>query len=91
MEGPPVLHQRSGGSVNIWTTQPDGSDAAPTPPTSDWDVRNAALGDGRIVYQLGADLHVFDLASGGDRRLTFDLVSDFDQLRSRLVNRRSSS
>jgi tricorn protease len=48
-------------------------------------VRNASLGDGRIAYQLGADLHVLDIASGEDKLLKASLVSDFDQLRTRLV------
>ncbi|MCM2257708.1 MAG: S41 family peptidase, partial [Vicinamibacteria bacterium] len=38
---------------------------------------------GRIVYQLGADLRLFDLASGQDQALAIDLVSDFDQARKR--------
>jgi tricorn protease len=48
-------------------------------------VRNAALGDGRIVYQLGADLHVLDLATSKDEQLAINLVSDFDQQRTRQI------
>jgi tricorn protease len=55
---------------------------APADQHKDWDVRNAALGDGRIVYQLGADLHVLDLARGKDEQLAINLVSDFDQQRT---------
>jgi tricorn protease len=45
-------------------------------------VRNAALGDGRIVYQLGAEMHVLDLATSKDEQLAINLVSDFDQQRA---------
>jgi tricorn protease len=75
----------SGGSDNLWSSRPDGSDRRQLTRHKEWDVRNAALGDGRIAYQLGADLHVLDIASGEDRRLAASLVSDFDQLRTRLV------
>jgi tricorn protease len=75
----------AGGSDNLWSSRPDGSDRRQLTRHKEWDVRNAALGDGRIAYQLGADLHLFDIATGADTRLLASLVSDFDQLRARLV------
>jgi tricorn protease len=75
----------AGGSDNLWTSRPDGSDRRQLTRHQEWDVRNASLGDGRIAYQLGADLHVLDTGSGDDKRLVASLVSDFDQLRTRLV------
>jgi tricorn protease len=74
-----------GGSDNLWSMAPDGSDPRPLTRHVDWDVRNAALGEGRIVYQLGADLHVLDLASSKDEQLAISLVSDFDQQRTRQI------
>lgn len=73
------------GADNLWSARPDGSDRRAHTTHKDWDVRNASLGDGRIVYQLGADLHVLDLASGTDKLVKASLVSDFDQQRTRLV------
>ncbi|RLM48825.1 peptidase S41, partial [Halobellus sp. Atlit-31R] len=64
---------------------PDGSDRKVHTSHREWDVRTAALGDGRIAYQLGADLRVFDIASGNDTRVEASLVSDFDQQRTRRV------
>jgi tricorn protease len=74
-----------GGSDNLWSMSADGGDPRQLTRHSDWDVRNAALGDGRIVYQLGADLHVLDLATAGDEQLAISLVSDFDQQRTRQI------
>lgn len=73
------------GADNIWSSLPDGSDARQLTQHTGWDVRNAQLGDGRIAYQLGADLRVLDLASGADKPLDIQLVSDFDQQRTRQV------
>ena len=73
------------GSDNLWSMAADGSDARQLTQHKDWDVRNAALGDGRIVYQLGADLHVLDLASGKNEQLAISLISDFDQQRTRQI------
>lgn len=73
------------GADRIWSARPDGSDARVHTSNTAWDVRYASLGDGRIAYQLGADLHVLDLASGADQSLTLQLVSDFDQQRRRRI------
>jgi tricorn protease len=73
------------GSDNIWSSDANGGDLREHTHHKDWDVRNAALGDGRIVYQLGADVQVLDLASGATRPLKVSLVSDFDQQRTRQI------
>lgn len=73
------------GADNVWTSLPDGSDRRQLTRHKEWDVRSASLGDGRIAYQLGADLRVFDIASGQDTRLNASLLSDFDQQRLRRV------
>jgi tricorn protease len=58
-----------GGSDNLWSMLPDGSDRRALTTHTQWDVRNAALGDGKIVYQLGADLHVLDLERARRQRV----------------------
>lgn len=75
----------AGGADNLWTANPDGSGRRQLTNHKDWDVRTASLGDGRIAYQLGADLHIFDIASGADSLLKASLLSDFDQQRMRRV------
>jgi tricorn protease len=72
-----------GGADQLWSSKGDGSDARAHTANRDWDVRNAALGDGKVAYQMGADIHVLDLASGLDQTLAVSLVSDFDQQRKR--------
>src|SRR5690606_34729030 len=39
----------------------------------------------RVVYQLGADLRVFDLRDGSDRLVPVDLGSDYGQRRPRFI------
>ncbi len=80
----------AGGSDNLWSMLPDGSDRRALTAHTQWDVRNASLGDGKIVYQLGADLHVLDLAAPAASAsvsppLAISLVSDFDQQRARQI------
>src|SRR5262249_26863236 len=49
------------------------------------DIQSPSLSEGRIVYQLGADIHLYDIASGSDKAVPIELASDFDHLRERWV------
>lgn len=69
------------GTMNLWSMAPDGSDLRQHSRHVGWDVKSPAISAGRIVYQLGADLHLLDLANGQDRKLEVTLASDFDQRR----------
>jgi tricorn protease len=71
------------GADKLWSSKADGSDPRAHTSNKEWDVRNAALADGKVAYQMGADIHIVDLASGADRTLAVSLVSDFDQQRKR--------
>ena len=75
------------GADKLWSSRPDGSDPRPHTANKDWDVRNATLGDGKVAYQMGADIHVIDLATNADQALAIKLVSDFDQQRKRRPHR----
>src|ERR1051326_5377450 len=71
--------------MNLWSVKPDGSDARQHTFHKGWDVLGASLSEGRIVYQLGADLRVYDIAKNEDRLLMVRLASDFDQSREHWV------
>lgn len=73
------------GTMNLWSMKPDGGDLKQHTKHRGWDVTSPALAEGRIVYQLGADLHLHDLAANSDRKLSIRLDSDFDQTRERFV------
>ncbi|HSK10513.1 MAG TPA: PDZ domain-containing protein, partial [Vicinamibacterales bacterium] len=73
------------GAMNIWSMAEGGGDLRQHTRHREFEVRSPSLSDGRIAYQLGADIHVLDLASGEDRAVPIALVSDFDQMRERWV------
>ncbi len=73
------------GTMNIWSMNENGADLRQHTHHEGWDVQTAQLSEGRIVYQLGADLHVYDIASNHDRKLEITVASDFDHLRERWV------
>src|SRR5262249_41455962 len=50
-----------------------------------WDIQSPSLWQGKIAYQLGADLHLLDVATGDDKTLNIDLPSDFDHLREHWI------
>lgn len=75
------------GVMNLWSMKPDGSDLKQLTHHADFDVKTPALSDGKIVYQHGADLWLFTIASGTDTPLDIRLASDFDQERERWVKK----
>ncbi len=74
------------GTMNLWSMDENGGDVKQHTRHSGWDVRHPDLQAGRIVYELGADLRLFDIASGTDREIPLTLASDFDQLREKWVD-----
>lgn len=73
------------GAYNIYSANLDGGDVKSLTKHRDWEVRNPQLGDGKIAYQLGANLHVLDLNKQDDKLVNVALVSDFDQSRQRYI------
>ena len=73
------------GHDNLWSMTSEGADLRQLTHERELGIRGASLDHGRIVYQLGADLHVYDIAAGTERKLAIDLTSDFDQERRHLV------
>ncbi len=75
------------GAMNLWSMKADGSDLKQHTQHAGWDVMSASLYNGRIAYQLGADIRIYDIASGEDRVVPIALESDFDQEREHIVSR----
>jgi tricorn protease len=73
------------GTMNLWSMDPNGKDLRQHTHHADFDVQSPSLGDGKIAYQLGADLRVYDVATGSDTKVPISLVSDFDQTREKWI------
>ena len=73
------------GVMNVYSMGPDGHDLKEETHHRGMNVQSASLSEGRIVYQLGADLWLLDLAKGSDAIVPITVVSDFDQLRDHWV------
>ncbi len=75
------------GTMNVFSMDPQGKDLKQHTHHSGFDVQSAALSEGRIVYQCGADLWLLDLNTNQDAIIPITLVSDFDQLRDHWVKK----
>ena len=73
------------GTMNLWSMSADGRELRQHTKHVGWDVTSPSLSEGRIVYQLGADLWLFDIASDSDRAIPITLSSDLDQMREHWV------
>jgi tricorn protease len=73
------------GTMNLWSMDETGHHLTQHTHHQGWDLKNPSLSDGKIVYQYGADLHLFDIGRGTDRTIPIELPSDFDHLREHWV------
>ncbi|MHC4142384.1 MAG: S41 family peptidase, partial [Planctomycetota bacterium] len=75
------------GTMNLWSMNPDGGDLRPHTRHTGWEVKTPSLHNGRIVYQRGADLHVYDIGANRDRLLGITLESDLDETREHWIDK----
>jgi tricorn protease len=74
------------GSMNLWSMQPDGSDPQQLTQHDAFDVASPSLSSGRIAYQHGADIHLYDIAKGETAVVDIQLQSDLEQSRERWID-----
>jgi tricorn protease len=66
-----------GGTGNLWSMLPDGSDRRQHTQLQGWDARYPSIGpDGRIVFMWGGDIHLYEPAAGTEHKLVVDLPSE---------------
>lgn len=75
------------GHMNVWSMKPDGKDLLQHTKIVGLDIQDMSLRDGKIAYQLGADIHMLDLANGKSAMVPIALETDLDQLRERWVEK----
>jgi tricorn protease len=76
------------GTVNLWSIDAQGGDLRQHTTHKGWDIRHAAIDGSRVVYAVGADLYLVDLAqAGAPRKLDIALGGDFDQQRERWIKK----
>lgn len=73
------------GTLNLWSMDGNGKELRQHTFHKGWDIGGASISGDRVVYQLGADLRVADLAQGTDAALSIQLSTDLDQMRERWV------
>jgi tricorn protease len=76
------------GTVNLWSADSRGGDLRQHTMHKGWDIRHAAVDGSRVVYALGADLYLVDLAqNAAPKKLDIGLGGDFDQQRERWIKK----
>ena len=75
------------GQFNLWSVDANGGDLRQHTQHRGWDIRSASIDGTRVVYALGADLRLLELATDEDQRLRITLGGDADAQRQRWVPR----
>lgn len=71
------------GSDNIWSVDENGGDPRQHTQSAAWQMRTPYLYQGKIVYQSGADLFAWEIASGATTPIQLSLATDSDYSRDR--------
>lgn len=69
------------GTMNLWSMDENGGSLKQLTRYADLDIQSASLDQGRIAFQRGADLYVYDIAKASAQKLDITLQSDFDASR----------
>jgi tricorn protease len=79
------------GTMNVWSMNEDGKDLKQQTFSKGWDLQTPSLSEGRIVYQKGADLVLYDIRANTEKTLDIRLLSDFAQRKPRWIKNPMSS
>lgn len=71
------------GTMNVWSMDENGGDKKQHTTHDEFDVRYANVSNGNIVYQKGADLWKYNIASNSSEKINITLATDLDQLREK--------
>jgi tricorn protease len=74
------------GTMNIWSMNTTGADLKQHTMVTRIDLSDADLNDGRIVCQMGADILLYDIATGKSAIPDIYLNTDFDQKRVQWIS-----
>jgi len=75
------------GTMNLWSMNLGGGDLKQITFHQGYDASSPSLHNGKVVYQVVADLYVYDIAAQNDRKIDISLPSDFDQMREKWVSK----
>jgi tricorn protease len=79
------------GTMNLWSMDKQGQDLKQHSFSKGWDLQGLSLSAGKVVYQKGADIWLYDIATGSEKVLDIRLRSDFDQRKPRWIKNAMSS
>jgi tricorn protease len=73
------------GEFNLWSYDTKTKQVEQLTKYSDWPILNASSGDGRIIFERGGYLSMFDPAQKKDARLKVGVAADLSETRPRWV------
>lgn len=77
---------REGGRMNLYVHDLASGRTTRCTKHDDWDVEFPSIGDGRIVYGCRGYLHVYDIVTAKDERLSIEIPADRWQMRDLYVS-----
>lgn len=79
------------GTLNIWSMDIAGKNRKQLTFSKGWDIKTPDIYNDNIVFQKGADLYTYSLQSKQEKKISINLISDFDQQRVRWMEKPEST
>lgn len=79
------------GTMNIWSMKDDGTDLQQVTDYLYFDIQDPKIHDDNIIYQVGADIHIYNIPSRTGGSVTIFLASDFEQRRQKWITNPTGS
>lgn len=73
------------GTMNIWSMKDDGTDLQQATDYIYFDIQEPSIHEENIIYQIGADLYIYNIPSKTEGKVTVFLTSDFEQRRQKWI------
>jgi tricorn protease len=72
--------------LNIYSVDPKTKEIVQLTTHSDYDIRRPSMGKEKIIYELGAQLYVFDTKTGSTNPVDIQILSDSPETRPYIKN-----
>jgi len=79
------------GTMNIWSMKDDGLDLKQETDHVYFDIQDPKIHNDNIIYQMGADINIYNISSQTNNTVTISLASDFEQRRQKWITNPSNN
>ncbi|MCK5760879.1 MAG: PD40 domain-containing protein, partial [Candidatus Delongbacteria bacterium] len=75
------------GTMNVWSMNTTGKNLKQHTFHKDFDIRYPDHHNGKIIYQIAGEIHIYEIENNKSVKIGITLISDFDQTREKWISK----